>query len=52
MEESPSIVGSGSRTAANPETEFLGGARWTEDDEGDPKAEYSCLHFRYRLDCF
>lgn len=50
-DETPSNAGFGSRTAANPDTEFLGAARWTED-ESDPKVEYSCLHFRYRLDCF
>lgn len=51
-DESPSDTGFGSRTAVNPETEYIGAARWTEDNESDPTVEYSCLHFRYRLDCF
>ena len=26
--------------------------RWSADDDLNPEQEYSCLHFRYRLDCF
>lgn len=48
----PSFADCGSRTAADPHPDPIGVVRWSEKDDSDPVFEYSCLHYRYRIDCF
>lgn len=50
-EEFPADPGFVSRANALPATPPLETVRWTAADELSTEEEYSCLHFRYRLDC-
>jgi hypothetical protein len=45
-------LGFTSRTSTLPAEQPIETVRWTAADELSTEEEYSCLHFRYRLDCF